>query len=185
MKWSETSHALTALFLIALAESSVFPIPPDVLLITIVAAKPTRWLFATVTCLIGSIVGAAFGYGIGYGLMVTVGQPIIDFYGAHQHWDQVVRLYNGPVGLWFLAIATFTPIPFKVATIAAGSTSMPIGQFLLISFIGRGARFSLVAITIRLFGAHIRSVLERYFDFFAGLFLILLLGGFLALKLFY
>ena len=89
--------------------------------------------------------GAILGYAIGHGFMATLGQPIVDFYHAQHYWDQVVELYNGTWGVWFLAGAAFTPIPYKVATIAAGATDMPFVPFLLVSALGRGARFFLVA----------------------------------------
>ena len=89
LQWADTQQALVALFLIALAESSFFPIPPDVLLIAIVATRPARWLRAAGTCAAGSLVGAAIRYAIGSGLMATVGDPIITFYGTHHHWDRL------------------------------------------------------------------------------------------------
>ena len=115
--------------------------------------------------------------------MATLGQPIVDFYGAQAHWDRVVGLYNGEWGVWFLAGAAFTPIPFKVATIAAGATQMPFGPFVVISLIGRAARFVLVAAILRIFGAQVRRRLEAHFDLAALLFLVLLVGGFLVLRL--
>jgi len=184
LHWGESPQALTALFLIALVESSVFPIPPDVLLIAIVAARPRAWLRAAAACTGGSAVGAMIGYAIGFGFMATLGQSIVDFYGAQAHWDRVVALYNGEWGVWFLAGAAFTPIPFKVATIAAGATQMSFAPFLVVSFIGRGARFLLVAAILRIFGAEVRRRLEAHFDTAALLFLLLLAGGFLILRLF-
>jgi membrane protein YqaA with SNARE-associated domain len=182
MHWADTPHALVALFLIALAESSFFPVPPDVLLIAVVAAAPHRWLRAAGLCTVGSIVGALLGYTIGYGLMATVGQAIVDFYQAQRQWDRVVEVYNGPWGLWFLAGAAFTPIPYKVATIAAGATHMPVLPFALVSFVGRGGRFFAVATVLRIFGAPVRRTLEKNFDLAATIFLLLLIGGFLVLK---
>ena len=179
--WADTPQGLAALFLVALAESSFFPIPPDVLLIAIVAANPRRWLFAASTCSAGSLVGAAAGYAIGAGLMATVGQPIIDFYGAGHHWERFVGLAE-TWGTWFLAAAAFTPIPFKVATIASGAIEMPFGPFLVVSLIGRALRFFLVAGLLRVFGAHIRRLLEENFDRAALLFLVLLIGGFVLLR---
>ena len=184
LHWAESPQALPALFLIALAESSVFPIPPDVLLIAIVAARPRAWLRAAAACTGGSAMGAMIGYAIGAGFMATLGQGIVDFYGAQAHWDRVVALYNGEWGIWFLAGAAFTPIPFKVATIAAGATQMAFAPFVLVSLIGRGARFLLVAAILRIFGAEVRRRLEQHFDAAALLFLALLLGGFLILRLF-
>ena len=184
LRWAESPQAVTALFLIALVESSVFPIPPDVLLIAIVAARPRAWLGAAAACAAGSAIGAALGYAIGSGFMATLGQPIVDFYGAQAHWDRVVGLYNGEWGVWFLAVAAFTPIPFKVATISAGATQMAFVPFLMVSLIGRAARFLLVAAILRVFGAEVRRQLERHFDAATLLFLVLLVGGFLILRFF-
>jgi membrane protein YqaA with SNARE-associated domain len=183
MHWADTPHALAALFAIAFAESSFFPVPPDVLLIAIVAASPQRWLAAAALCTVGSVAGALAGYAIGWGLMATLGQAIVDFYGAQHHWDRVVEVYNGPWGVWFLAAAAFTPIPYKVAAIAAGATHMALVPFALVSILGRGARFFLVAAILRVFGAPVRRVLEKNFDLAAFLFMVLLIGGFLVLKL--
>lgn len=183
MHWADTPQALGALFLIAVVESSVFPIPPDVLLIAIVASSARLWLRAAALCAIGSVLGAAGGYLIGHAFMATAGQAIVDFYGAQQHWAKVVELYTGEWGIWFLAAAAFTPIPYKVATIAAGATGMALVPFLLVSLVGRAARFFLVAGLLRLFGPAIRRTLERNFDLAALAFLVLLVGGFLVLKL--
>jgi membrane protein YqaA with SNARE-associated domain len=182
LRWAVTPQALTALFLIALAESSVFPIPPDVLLIAVVAARPARWLTAAAVCTVGSVLGAAGGYLIGSAFMATVGQAIVDAYGAQAAWDQVVMLYTGEWGVWFLAGAAFTPIPFKVATIAAGATGMAFVPFLVVGALGRALRFVLVAAILRVFGASVRQTLERHFDAAALLFLVLLVGGFLVLR---
>jgi membrane protein YqaA with SNARE-associated domain len=184
MHWADTPQSLAALFAIAFVESSVFPIPPDVLLIAIVAGAPARWLLAAGLCTAGSVTGALLGYAIGYGFMATLGQAIIDFYGAQHHWVKVVELYNGTWGIWFLAAAAFTPIPYKVATIAAGATHMAFAPFVLVSILGRGGRFFLVSLILRLFGAPVRRTLERNFDLAALAFLVLLVGGFVALKAF-
>jgi membrane protein YqaA with SNARE-associated domain len=179
--WADTPQGLLALFLIAIAESSFFPIPPDVLLIAIVATRPSRWVMAAGLCSGGSFLGAAIGYAIGFGLMPTVGEPIIGFYGAEHHWDRFIALAE-TWGTWLLAAAAFTPIPFKVATIASGAIEMPFVPFLGISLIGRGARFFLVAGALRLFGARIRRTLEHNFDLASLLFVALLIGGFLILR---
>jgi membrane protein YqaA with SNARE-associated domain len=182
MHWADTPQSLVALFFIAVAESSVFPIPPDVLLIAIVASNTSRWLSAAALCTAGSVIGAGFGYLIGAGFMATLGQPIVEFYQAERHWATVVDMYTGPWGIWFLAAASFTPIPFKVATIAAGATGMPFVPFILVCVVGRGARFILVAAVLRLFGQRVRATLERHFDMAALAFLVLLVGGFLVLR---
>jgi len=182
MHWADTPQSTAALFLIALAESSFFPIPPDVLLIAIVASNARRWAQAALVCSAGSLVGAVVGYWIGWAFMTTLGQRIVDFYSAQEAWDQVVALYNGPWGLWFLAGAAFTPIPYKVATIAAGATHLPLAPFLVISLVGRAGRFFLVAGILRVFGSRIRTTLERNFDLAALAFFVLLVGGFLVLR---
>ncbi len=184
MRWADKPHALAALFLIAVVESSVFPIPPDVLLIAIVASSPRLWLRSAALCTAGSVIGAAGGYLIGAAFMATLGQSIVEFYNAQHHWAKVVELYNSEWGIWFLAAAAFTPIPYKVATIAAGATGMAFVPFLLVSLVGRAARFFLVAGLLRLFGPAIRRTLEKNFDLAALAFLVLLVGGFLALKYF-
>ncbi|MBI4264299.1 MAG: DedA family protein [Acidobacteria bacterium] len=182
LHWAESSQALTALFLIALIESSVFPIPPDVLLIAIVTARPQAWLRAAAVCTAGSAIGAVVGYTIGAGFMATIGQRIVDVYGAQASWDRVVELYNGTWGLWFLAGAAFTPIPFKVATIAAGATQMSFVPFIVVGTIGRAGRFVLVSAMLRVCGPEVRRRLEANFDMAALLFFVLLVGGFLVLR---
>jgi membrane protein YqaA with SNARE-associated domain len=183
LHWAETPWALTALTLIAFVESSIFPIPPDVLLIAIVAARGEWWLRAAALCTAGSVFGSMVGYAIGAAFMATLGQPIIDFYGAQDSWNRVVELYRGVWGIWFLAAAAFTPIPFKVATIAAGATGMPFLPFVVVSAIGRAGRFFLVAAILRLFGARVRRLLEKHFDLAALIFLVLLVAGFFAIRL--
>jgi membrane protein YqaA with SNARE-associated domain len=182
MKWADTPQSLLALFLLAIVESSVFPVPPDVLLIAIVAASPRRWLRAASVCVAGSVIGAAIGWWIGSALMTTVGQRIVNFYNAQEHWDTVVQLYTGPWGIWFLAAAAFSPIPFKVATIAAGATGMAFWPFLGVAFLGRAGRMFLVAAILRIFGPPVRRLIEKHFDLAALLFVVLLIGGFLIIK---
>jgi membrane protein YqaA with SNARE-associated domain len=182
MKWADSPQSLLALFVIAIVESSVFPIPPDVLLIAIVAANTHRWLSAALLCTAGSVIGAVVGYAIGMAAMPTIGQPIIDFYHAQEAWDKVDGWY-GDYGVWFLLAAAFTPIPFKVATIAAGATGMAFWPFVIVSMIGRSARFFLVAIILRIYGAPVRAMIEKHFDKFSLVFLVLLIGGFLVIRL--
>tara|TARA_B100001123_G_scaffold53926_1_gene56827 strand:+ start:3795 stop:4394 length:600 start_codon:yes stop_codon:yes gene_type:complete len=181
LHWADTPKALVALFAISIAESSFFPIPPDVLLIAIVGLQPSQWLRASTVTAVGSLVGAAIGYAIGALLMPVLGDPIITLYGAQAHWDHFVVLAN-QWGPWFLAGAAFTPIPFKVATIASGAIGMPLFQFLAISFIGRSARFFLVGGILRLFGARVRDLIESHFDLAAILFFLLFIGGFFVLR---
>ncbi len=175
-------NALLALFLFAFAEASFFPIPPDVLLIAIGLALPKRSIISALWCTIGSAFGGMFGYLIGYAFMETIGIKIINFYNAYEVWQSVVQTFNSEVGLWFLAGAAFTPIPYKVATIAAGATHMDFLPFVVISFFGRGLRFFAVGGLIYFFGPPVKSFIDKYFEKLALLFLILLIGGFIAIK---
>ena len=184
LRWADTPQCMAALFGFALIESSFFPIPPDVILIAIVASKPSRWLSAATLCTAGSVVGAALGYLIGLSFMATLGQPIIDWYDAQASWAYVVNVFAGPFGIGILAAAAFTPIPFKVFTIAAGATGMSFWPFLIVSAFGRAGRFFLVAAILRIFGAPVRKMLERHLELAALIFFLLLLGGFLVVKVF-
>lgn len=174
--------ALIAIFIIAFVESSFFPIPPDVLLIAIAIAQPKVSFKAALWCSIGSVLGGVFGYGIGYFLMESIGNAIVDFYNAHEVWQKVVDTYNGEVGMWFLAGAAFSPIPYKISTIAAGATHMDLVPFILISSIGRSARFFLVAGIIYFVGPTAKQFIDKYFDKLSIAFVILLILGFVAIK---
>ncbi len=181
LHWAKTPKAQGALFGVAFMESSFFPIPPDVLLIPMVIAKPRRWLAYAALCTLGSVLGALLGYAIGWGLYETVGQWIITTYHLEEAMVLVGRKYQENA---FLAIftAAFTPIPFKVFTISAGLFSINIATLLIASLIGRFGRFFLVAASLRLFGRRIAATIEKYFDIFSLVFVALLVGGFLLIK---
>jgi membrane protein YqaA with SNARE-associated domain len=180
--FAEKPGAMVSLFFLALAESSFFPIPPDVLLIAIGVSKPKRAFTAAMWCTLGSVIGGILGYYIGYSLMSTIGYPIVEFYNAEEVWAKVVETYQGEVGMMFLAGAAFSPIPYKISTIAAGATGMDLFYFILISSIGRAGRFFIVAALIYFFGPSIRTYIDKYFDKLSIAFLVLLIGGFLLIK---
>jgi len=180
--FSSKPGAMWALFLIAFAESSFFPVPPDVLLIALAVATPTRAMRFAAICTLGSVLGGLLGYFIGYELMDLVGRPIVAFYNAEHYWLKVEEAYRGPVGVWFLLAAAFTPIPYKVATIAAGATLMPLLPFVVASVIGRAARFFLVAGLIWKFGPAFKVLIDKYFDKLSIAFIVLLVLGFIAVK---
>lgn len=179
--WAGSKNAPYALFIIAFAESSFFPIPPDVLLIPMVVAKLKDWLKNALICTIGSLTGALFGYLIGWGLYEVIGQPIVDFYGLQPQMDIIGQRYAGAAFLTIFT-AAFTPIPFKLITISAGLFGIPLPTLLIASALGRGARFFLVAGALRIFGKKIADAIEKYFDIFSLIFTALLIGGFLAVK---
>ena len=180
--FSTKPGALWALFIIAFMESSFFPVPPDVLLIALAVAMPKKSMRFAAVCAAGSVLGGMFGYLIGYELMDLVGYPIIEFYNAQAYWVKVEEAYRGTFGVWFLVAAAFTPIPYKVATIAAGATLMPFVPFVIASALGRAARFFLVAGLIWRFGPSIKSFIDKYFDKLSIAFIVLLVLGFVAVK---
>ncbi len=176
-------HALSALAAIAFIESSIFPIPPDILIIPMVLAAPTRaWRIALVAT-VSSVVGGVFGYLIGAFLFDAVAQPILAFYGYEAQFASFQARYN-EWGAWIVAGAGFTPFPYKVITIASGATGLDPTVFIIASILSRGARFFLIAALLWRFGAPIRGFLERYLAPLTVLFFVLLFGGFLAAKAF-
>ena len=174
-------HALAALAVVSFVESSVFPIPPDVLLIPmILAARERAWLIATV-CTVASVAGGAAGYAIGALLFDTVGRPIVEFYGYMDSFREFKARYE-EWGAWIVAGAGFTPFPYKVITITSGVLHHDFGVFMIASVLSRGARFFLVALLLWHFGAPIRSFIERYLPHLTILFFLLLFGGFVAAR---
>ncbi|MEM7224870.1 MAG: YqaA family protein [Pseudomonadota bacterium] len=174
-------HAMWALAAVAFAESSFFPIPPDVLIIPMVlAAREKAWRIALVATL-ASAAGGLAGYAIGAGLYESVGQAIIQFYGLATKYQEFSHLYN-EWGAWIVAAAGFTPIPYKVFTIASGATGLDIWVFTIASVLSRGARFFLVAALLWQFGPPIRDFIERHLPILTAAFFVFLFGGFLVLK---
>ncbi|NIN71290.1 MAG: DedA family protein [Gemmatimonadetes bacterium] len=181
LSWAESPYGATALFVLAFVEASFFIVPPDVLLIALCVGKPRRSLHFAALCTIGSLLGGSFGYLIGHQLYELIGRPIIDFYDAHEAFQRVGELYRSNLVL-ALGTAGFTPIPYKVFTIAAGAFAVPFVPFLVISAVSRAARFFLVAGLIRAFGPQIRDFIDRYFNLLSVAFVVLLVAGFFVLK---
>jgi membrane protein YqaA with SNARE-associated domain len=174
-------HATVWLAVIAFLESSVFPIPPDILLIPMVLAAPTRaWrIVAIVTT--ASVLGGLAGYAIGYFLFETIGSSIIEFYGYLEKFERFQDWYR-EWGGWIVFAGGFSPIPYKVITIASGSVQLDIWTFTIVSIISRGGRFILVAFLLWKLGAPIRAFIERWLGPLTLLFVVLLVLGFVALK---
>jgi len=179
--WADRPGGTWALFGIAFAESSFFPIPPDVLLIPLALGNVRRSLWFALVCTAGSVAGAMLGYFIGSSLFASIGQPIIELYDGMEHYNELGRLFDENL-LVTLGTAGFTPIPFKVFTIAAGAFGVSFPAFVGISAVSRGARFFLVAGLIRLFGEPIRVFIEKYFNLLTILFVILLVLGFVFMS---
>lgn len=182
LSWSESRWGWLALFTIALFEASWFPLPPDILLIALcLGATKKSFRFATL-CLAGSILGAALGYGIGYFLWTTPSgeaSAIANFFYDHifsvESFNNVGALYDR-FNFWIVFTAGFTPLPFKLFTIAGGMFHINFPMFIIASVVSRGLRFFLIAGLIWKFGAPIKGFIDKYFNLLATLFTILLIG---------
>jgi membrane protein YqaA with SNARE-associated domain len=176
-------YALWALFFIAFIEASFFPIPPDALLLALAVLYPKRSYIYAAVCAAGSVLGAFLGYYIGYAFFELIGSRILEFYGAMDHFETVLVKYREH-GFLAIVFAGFTPIPFKVFTIAAGfNLTIPLGTLALASLIGRSLRFFLVATFFYFLGPQIKVYIDKYFDIFAIAFMVLLIGGFIVVRL--
>lgn len=183
LHWADTRYGMSALFVLAFVESSFFPIPPDVLLMALCMGAPRKSFKFAAICAAGSVIGGAFGYYIGYAAEPFGRWLLIDLLHQGAAWDKVSELYGQNA---FLAILTaaFTPIPYKVFTIAAGvfHETVSLGTLLGASVIGRTGRFMLVAGTIFFFGPPVKRILDRYLEVITIAFMILLIGSFVAVK---
>ena len=183
LHWADTPHGAVALFLLALAESSFFPIPPDVLLIALVLGARSRWLRLAFICTAGSVVGGLIGYAIGLTAMDAIGMRLIQFYEAEVAYEKVRELYTR-YDFWIVFVAAFTPIPYKIFTITSGAMEMDLLGFSVVSTVGRGLRFFMVAMLLYIFGPPMKRFIDRYFDLLSLAFVVLLVGGFLAVRYF-
>jgi membrane protein YqaA with SNARE-associated domain len=181
MGLADHPKALWILAIMSFTESSFFPIPPDVLLIPMVLAAPTRaWRIALV-CSVSSLMGGLFGYAIGAYFFETIGQPIVDFYHLQAQFERFQSLYN-EWGAIIVGVAGFSPIPYKVFTIASGVTGLDLVTFTVTSAISRSARFFLVAWLLWKYGEPIREFIEKRLGLLTFLFCVFLVGAFVLLK---
>jgi membrane protein YqaA with SNARE-associated domain len=160
---------------IAFADSSFLPIPPDLLLVPMILFRPERIRLLLVICTVASSLGAALGYLIGYGLWSVIGQPLVDFYGYAEGFAAYQRLVAN-WGVWIIIAKAFTPLPFKIAAIAAGVAAMDPVAFMLASIFGRALHFAMVGGLLVLFGGRILALVERYERPFAVISVVVLIG---------
>lgn len=178
---SASPYAMWFLALVAFAESSFFPIPPDIMLIPMVLAMPAKaWRIAAIAT-ISSVVGGYFGYSIGVFFFDLIAKPILSFYGYMQQFD-VFKEYYHQWGAWIVFGAGITPFPYKVITIASGVVHLDLITFTVASVVARGMRFYLVAWLLKKYGAPMKEFIEKHLGILSVLFLLLLIGGFLAIK---
>lgn len=178
---AESRHALWVLAFVSFVESSVFPIPPDVLMIPMIIAQPRRaWLIALVA-LVSSVLGGLLGYAIGAMAYESIGQPILAALGKEDSMEAFSVRFND-FGFWAVLTAGVTPFPYKVITIMSGWTAMPLATFIATSILARGLRFFIVAGLLYWFGDPIRDFIERRLGLVFILFVALLLGGFILVR---
>ena len=174
-------HALWALAIVSFAESSIFPIPPDILMIPMILARPNRAFLIASVCLIASVLGGIAGYAIGALFYDQIGAPILAALGKADAMAEFNTRFND-LGFWPVLIAGLTPFPYKVITIMSGWTGLPLGTFIFTSIIARGIRFFVIAALLRQFGAPLRDFIERRLGLMFTVFIIILLGGFYAVR---
>ena len=204
--WADTPYGIPALFFIAFLESSFFPIPPDVLLIALVLGAPQKWWRVAGYCLIASVLGGVLGYGIGYAAWESVGQWILanvvkvelvevqgrmdialPHYMTSRFQEQLGGAYLFQVydlwNAWIVFIFGLTPLPYKLVTISAGVARIDFSIFILASIVSRGLRFFAVAWILRVWGRPAKDLIENNFNLACSAFVILLIAGFLTVKL--
>ena len=177
LRQAERRHAPWVLFWVALAEASVFPLPPDVLLVPSVLARPDRaWLLAGV-CTLGSLLGGVVGYAIGAWGMATIGQWIVATYHLEAGFDHFQAQFN-EWGLWIILLKGFTPVPYKLVTIASGVGGLNLALFTAASFVTRGGRFLMVALLVRRYGAQVSQFIDVYMNRIALVIVFFVIAGF-------
>jgi membrane protein YqaA with SNARE-associated domain len=181
--WAETPYGIPALFILAFAESSFFPVPPDVLLIALALAAPARSFKFAFYAMVASVLGGMLGYAIGVWGYQAIGADIVAFYDGEAVMEKVRVLYD-EYGFWGILTAAITPIPYKIFTIASGVFAFDFASFTIASVLGRSVRFFLVAGLIWKFGPSIKNFIDRYFNLLAFLFVVLLIGGFAIISYF-
>ena len=174
-------RAVPALALVAFAESSFFPLPPDLLLIPMILAQPRRAFVLAGLCTLMSVLGGFLGYAIGYFLFDSVGRPVLEFYHAMGRYEALKAAF-AQWGAWIIIIKGLTPIPYKLVTIASGVAHFDIAAFAFASLVSRSLRFFLLAALLWRFGPPVRDFIERRLMLVTSLFAAALVGGFVALR---
>ncbi|WP_417258748.1 YqaA family protein [Celeribacter sp.] len=181
LQLAQSPNALWALAIVAFIESSVFPIPPDILMIPLIIARPREAFKIAGIATVASVAGGMLGYWIGYGAFETIGRPVLEFYGKDAYFDEFAVKYN-EYGAWAVLIAGVTPFPYKVITILSGTTQLSLPVFIAASIAARSLRFFIVAALLWKFGTPIRDFIERRLGLVFTLLILIFVGGFYAVK---
>ncbi len=180
LKWADTRYGFTALNAVAFAESSFFPLPPDILLIALCISQPKKSFKFASYCSFFSVVGGVFGYFIGLLFFDIIGMPILNFYHVMDKYELIQAIYQKYDAIAVI-IAGFSPLPYKVFSIAAGVCKINLFVFITSSIIGRSLRFLLLGWLIYKFGEKIKVFIDKYFTILTIAFTILLISGFWAI----
>lgn len=181
IRLGQSRYALWALAIVAFVESSVFPIPPDALMIPMIIAMPRRAFLIAAVCTVSSVLGGILGYYIGAVLFDSIGQPVLEMYGKTDQFEALKIAYNDK-GIWAVLIAGITPFPYKVITILSGATGLNFGVFMMASIVARAARFFVIAALLWKFGTPIKEFIERRLGLVFIVAVVLLIGGFFMVK---
>ncbi|MBR9765451.1 MAG: DedA family protein, partial [Rhodobacteraceae bacterium] len=174
-------HALWVLALVAFVESSFFPIPPDLLMIPMIIARPSRAFTIAAVAMAASVAGGMLGYAIGAFAFDSIGQPILESMGKADRIAEFNQRFN-EAGFWAVLGAGITPFPYKVITIMSGWTGMSLGTFVVTSIIARGLRFYIIAALLWKFGSPVRDFIEKRLGLVFTVFFVILLAGFLLVR---
>jgi len=179
---ARSPNAERALFAISFAESSFFPLPPDLLLGPMAAAEPSKWLRYALTCTVASVLGGLLGYAIGMFLMESIGDAILNFFGYAGERRQALEAQYAEYGLWVILIKGLTPIPYKLVTIVSGALHFSLPVFVAASIVTRGARFTLVAWLFQRFGPAMGPIIEKRLGLVLLLVALVIVAGFVAAR---
>jgi len=176
-------NAIPALVAVAFAESSFFPLPPDLLLIPMILARPRQAFRLAALATIASVLGGLVGYAIGYFLFDAIGRPVLEFYNAMASYE-ALKAGFARWGVWIIIIKGMTPIPYKLVTIASGVAHFPLVSFIGASIVSRSLRFLMIAALLRWFGDAAREFIERRLTLVTSVFAVLLVGGIVAVAIY-
>lgn len=182
ISWADKPAGSKALFWVAFAESSFFPIPPDVLLMALCFGKREKWVKYAFLCSVGSVLGGVAGWLIGWGLGEAVAKPLLGLFDPSGETQQQIKTWYDAYGFYGILIAAITPVPYKVFTVFSGLMSYSLPMLVLASVLGRGFRFFVVAALIRVFGSTVKPLVEKHLEWFFLAGTALLIGGFVAIK---
>ncbi|MGD9815657.1 MAG: YqaA family protein [Hyphomonadaceae bacterium] len=182
MDAARSPNAERALFAVSFAESSFFPLPPDLMLGPMAAAAPSKWVRLAVICTVASVLGGLAGYAIGMFLMDQVGRYILDFFGYSGEREMELRAFYDEYGAWFIFLKGLTPIPYKLVTILSGALHFSIPIFIAASIITRGLRFALVAYVFQRFGPQIAPIMEKRMGLVLVVVAVVIVAAVLALR---